>query len=134
MITSCDGYYKMTLALVSVTILYSIISQSSVKADFIYEDFDKTLGLNINGDAATFGCKIKETYSTYHEQIANRLKREKMNETDLSNSDVIGKGSTSHEYKQTVRTNDKTTNENTNKRMKSQTKTNEITKQTNEST
>ncbi len=104
--------FKMKLT-VPPTLLFSIllISRHSAKADFIYEDFNKTLGLNINGDAATFGCKINETYSTYHEQIAKRLNRENFNETDLTSKDVIGKGSISHEYKQTVRTNVKTPDE-----------------------
>jgi hypothetical protein len=35
-----------------------------VSADFIYTDFNQTLGLNFNGDAATSGCEIKETYVT----------------------------------------------------------------------
>ena len=33
-----------------------------VDADFIYEDFNQTLGLNINGDAATSGCNISDRY------------------------------------------------------------------------
>ncbi len=35
-----------------------------VCADFIYEDFNQTLGLNINGDADTSGCQLNETYVT----------------------------------------------------------------------
>lgn len=91
----------MSLIVVAPTII------KLVEADFIYEDFNKTLGLNINGDAATFGCLINETYTTYHEQIAKRLDQETFNETDFLTKDVIGKGS-GREYKQTVRTNVKT--------------------------
>lgn len=59
-----------------------------VYADFIYEDFNQTLGLNINGDADTSGCQLNETYVTkdYDDET----------DTDFSNVDsnvtVIGRG------------------------------------------
>ncbi len=47
-----------------------------VQADFIYVDFNHTLGLNINGDAATSGCNISEAY----EYISNQGDGSKQND------------------------------------------------------
>ena len=86
---------KLYFALTTI-LCFILVHTLVIRADFFYEDFDKTLGLNMNGDAVTFGCKINETYSTYHEEITKRLNEAGYNETDLTTSnDVIGIGSIS---------------------------------------
>jgi len=82
-------------------------SMSSIgNADFIYHDFNQTLGLNFNGDAFTTGCNINNTYVTVEEENRNL----EVNEHNLVS---IGKES-DQQIKQTVITNDKDSTNDTN--------------------
>lgn len=82
--------------------LASILSYSStVHADFIYEDFNQTFGLTINGNAATSGCHGNETYTTNGE-----YETKSWNSTNhINDTVIIGKGN-DLQMKETVTTNE----------------------------
>ena len=82
-------------------VLFSLLYYC-VQADFIFEDFNQTLGLNINGDAATSGCNINETYITKYDGEQANINS---NNIDINNTAITGK-SGDLQTRQTIITNE----------------------------
>lgn len=52
----------MKLSLASVTSIFLLLFGTAVNGDFIYSDFNQTLGLVFNGDASTSACNKTQAY------------------------------------------------------------------------